>query len=79
MGMKQDILGANGMYIHLIYTVNAYLGATLSSVMIGRLILDNVNDKQKLGRCYYLCNCRSEICLNINVLTIFVQKIPTVI
>lgn len=71
MGMKQDILGANGIYIHLIYIVNAYLGVTLSSVMIGRLILDNVNDKHKVGRCYYLCNCRSEICLNINVFTIF--------
>lgn len=45
MGMKQ----AFGMYIHLKYIVNAYLGVTLSSVMIGRLILDNVNDKQKLG------------------------------
>lgn len=56
MGMKQDIIGAFGMYIHLIYIVNAYLGVTLSSVMIGRLLLD----KQKLGRC-----------LNINVLTIF--------
>lgn len=48
--MKQDILGANGMQIHLIYIVNNYLGDTLSSIMIGRLILDNVNDKQKLGR-----------------------------
>lgn len=48
--MKQDIIGAFGMYIHLIYIVNAYLGVTFSSVMIGRLILDNVNDKQKLGR-----------------------------
>lgn len=52
MGMKQDSIGANGMYIHLIYIVHAYLGVTLSRVMIGRLILDNVNDKQKLGRCY---------------------------
>lgn len=52
MGMKQDIIGAFGMYIHLIYIVNAYLGVTLSMVVIGRLILDNVNDKQKLGICY---------------------------
>lgn len=52
MGMKQDIIGAFGVYIHLIYIVNAYLGVTLSMVVIGRLILDNVNDKQKLGRCY---------------------------
>lgn len=48
MGMKQDSIGGNGMYIRLIYIVNAYFGVTLSSVMIGRLLLD----KQKLGRCY---------------------------
>lgn len=72
MGMKQDIFDVNGMYIYLIYIVNVYLGVILSSVMIGCLILDNVNDKQKLGRCYYLCNCCLEICLNINVFIIFV-------
>lgn len=52
MGMKQDSIGGNGMYIRLIYIVNAYLGVTFSMVVIGRLILDNVNDKQKLGICY---------------------------
>lgn len=71
MGMKQDSIGVNGMYIYLIYIVNVYLGVILSSVMIGCLILDNVNDKQKLGRCYCQCNFCLEICLNINVFIIF--------
>lgn len=57
MGMKQGILGANGIQIHLMYIVNAYISVTSSNVMIGRLTMENVRNKQQLATCKEHCLC----------------------